>query len=157
MKILIFPSILIAVLLSLNTQAQVQAANQKVAAVAKNVQPKQTISSASDSLKLALDEAKSSFNTLFKPHLDTTTIMITNIDYEDSNLTVLKENLKKIKGVKAVSMQYKSSNVFLRVPYKGKPTDLWDKLPPASKSPFKMVEANDNSILLKFKNEKSLN
>jgi len=156
MKILIFPSIVLAILFSLHTEAQVHAANQKVEAATKMAQPKQTISSASDSLKQAIDDAKSSFNTLFKPHLDTTTIMITNIDYEDSNLNVLKENLKKIKGVKAISMQYKSSNVVLRVPYKGKPTDLWDKLPSSSKSPFKMVEANENSILLKFKNDKAL-
>lgn len=155
MKILIFPLIAIALLFSLNTKAQLQAA-KKVEDATKKAQPKQTISSASDSLKSAINDAKSSFNTLFKAHLDTTTIMISNIDYEDSNLNILKENLKKIKGVKAVSMQYKSSNVFMRVPYKGKPTELWDKLPTSCKNPFKMVEADDNSILLKFKNDQAL-
>ena len=152
MKIPIYPFLLATtILFYLNTEAQVQTASQK-----KPLPSKQTISSASDSLKTAIDDAKSSFNTLFKPHLDTTTIMISNIDYEDSNLNMLKENLKKIKGVKAVSMQYKSSNVVLRVPYKGKPTDLWDKLPSSCKNPFKIVEASDNSILLKFKNDQAL-
>ena len=152
MKIPIYPFLLATtILFYLNTEAQVQTASQK-----KPLPPKQTISSASDSLKTAIDDAKSSFNTLFKSHLDTTTIMISNIDYEDSNLNMLKENLKKIKGVKAVSMQYKSSNVVLRVPYKGKPTDLWDKLPSSCKNPFKIVESSDNSILLKFKNDQAL-
>jgi hypothetical protein len=45
---------------------------------------------------------------LFGSKRDTITITVANIDYDDSNLTVLKENLKLAKDVKAVTMQYKS-------------------------------------------------
>jgi hypothetical protein len=146
MKILYFVSIGFGILFSLSIEAQPHPVSQKTVA------PKQTMSSASDSLKMALNDAKTSFNTLFKGHRDTTTIMISDIDYEDSNLNVLKESLKKLKGVKAMSMEYKSSTIFLKVPYKGKPTDLWDQLPYPVKTPFKLVEANENNLILKFKN-----
>lgn len=149
MKFIYLISSAIPILFSVNMNAQVYPTSQNKAA------PKQTMSSASDSLKMAVSDAKNSFNTLFKGHKDTTTIMISDIDYEDSNLTVLKENLKKLKGVKSVSEQYKSNNVMLKVPFKGKPTDLWDDLPSYSKVPFKLIEAGDNSITLKFKNDKT--
>lgn len=145
MKIVYFVSFSIGVLFSVSLKAQTHGASQK------KVEQKQTMSSASDSLKLAINDAKTSFNTLFKGHRDTTTIMIPDIDYEDSNLNVLKESLKKLKGVKAMSMQYKSSAIFLKVPYKGKAADLWDQLPYPAKMPFKLVEANENSLVLKYK------
>ena len=138
-----------AILFSVNIDAQVYPTPQKKAA------PKQTISTASDSLKMAVNDAKKSFNTLFKSHRDTTTIMISDIDYEDSNLAILKDNLKKLKGVRSVSMQYKSNTAMIKIPYKGKSTDIWDNLPPYSKVPFKLIEESDNSITLKFKNDKN--
>lgn len=152
-KIIIYPILFtIGVFFSLNIEAQPHtSALKKDTSAQKKAQPKQTLSSATDSLKLAINDAKTSFNTLVKVHRDTTTIMISNIDYEDSNLNILKENLKKIKGVKAISLQYKSSTVLLKIPFKGKPTDLWDQLASSSKRPFKLVEANENSILLEFK------
>jgi hypothetical protein len=134
-------------LVSINTDAQVK----KV--VPQKITPKQTMSSTSDSIKMAVNDAKTSFNTLFKGHKDTTLIQISNIEYEDPNLTNLKECLKKLKGVKTVSMQYSASNVILKIPFRGKPTDLWDELPAPSKAPFKLIEASDNEIMLKFKND----
>lgn len=148
MKIVYPVSFTIGILFSLSTQAQPHTAAKK------KVEQKQTLSSASDSLKFAINDAKTSFNTLFKVHRDTTTIVIPDIDYEDPNLNVLKESLKKLKGVKAMSMEYKSSTIFLKIPYKGKPADLWDQLPYPVKTPFKLVEANENNLILKFKNEK---
>ncbi len=150
MKIIYLISFGMAILFSLNVSAQVYPAPPK------KVSPIQTMSSASDSIKMALHDAKTSFNTLFKGHKDTTTIIISNIDYEDSNLTTLKENLKKLKGVKSVSMEYKSSTVLLKIPFKGKPTDLWDQLPPPAKAPFRLIEASENYISVKFKNDKTL-
>lgn len=132
------------------TQKQVNSATQK-----KTVQT-HTLSNTSDSVKAALNDAKTSFNTLFKGHKDTTFIKISNIDYEDSNLDNLKGNLKKLKGVRSVTMQYSSSNVLLKVPFKGKPTELWDELPSTAKAPFKLIEAGDNDIMLKFKNDKAV-
>jgi hypothetical protein len=120
----------------------------------KTQAPKPSMKSASDSLKMAINDAKSSFNTLFKNHRDTEAIMISNIEYEDPNLANLKESLKKLKGVKSVSEQYKSSNAVLKIPYKGKPTEMWDELPASVKAPFKLVEAGDNYISLQFKNDK---
>jgi len=90
----------------------------------------------------------------FAALLSSFTSPISNIEYEDSNLANLKENLKKLKGVKSVSEEYKSSNALLKIPFKGKPTDLWDELPASVKAPFRLVEAGDNFISLKFKNDK---
>lgn len=58
------------------------------------------MTAAADSLKMAINDAKTSFSTLFKGHKDTTTIMIAEIDYDYPGLTLLKESLKKVKGVK---------------------------------------------------------
>ena len=102
-----------------------------------------------------MNDAKSSFNTLFKSHKDTAVIAISDVEYEDSNLANLKECLKKLKGVKSISEEYKSSNAVLKIPYKGKPTDLWDQLPAFVKAPFRLVEAGDNFISLKFKADKN--
>jgi hypothetical protein len=138
-----------ALLLSFPSTGQVKHGQQQ-----QTVAPKPSMKTAADSIKLAINDAKSSFNTLFKTHRDTAAIAISNIEYEDSNLANLKEGLKKLKGVKSVSEQYKSSNAVLKIPFKGKPTDLWDKLPASVKAPFRLVEAGDNYISLKFKNDK---
>lgn len=137
-------------LVSVNIEAQVNTTAQKKAPT-----PKQSLSVTADSLKSSVNDAKNSFQTLFKGHRDTTIIKITDIEYEDSNLVVLKENLKKIKGVKSISMHYSESAVILKVPFKGKPTELWDELPFAAKAPFKLIEAGDNDLQLKFKNDKA--
>jgi hypothetical protein len=115
--------------------------------------PTPSLKSESDSLKMAINDAKSSFNTLFKSHRDTEAIMISNVDYEDPNLANLKESLRKLKGVKSVTEQYKSSNAVLKIPFKGRPTEMWDQLPAAVRAPFKLLEAGDNYISLKFKTD----
>lgn len=114
---------------------------------------KPSLKNASDSIKMAINDAKSSFNTLFKTHKDTDAILISNIEYEDPNLANLKEGLKKLKGVKMVSEEYKSSNAVLKIPFKGKPTEMWDALPASVKAPFKLVEAGENYISIRFKTD----
>ncbi|MGN6531137.1 MAG: hypothetical protein ACTHK0_05235 [Ginsengibacter sp.] len=133
---------------SFNSLSQASRGSQQKTAAAKP-----SLKNTSDSLKMAVNDAKESFNTIFKGHRDTASIIISNIEYEDPNLQNLKENLKKLKGVKSVSEQYKSSNAVLKIPFKGKPTDLWDELPMPVKAPFKLIEASDNFISLKFKND----
>ena|SRR5690242_1905920 len=127
----------------------------KTGQVEQTAAAKSSMKSAADSIKWAINDAKSSFNTLFKSHKDTAAIAISNVEYEDSNLANLKECLKRLKGVKSVSEEYKSSNAVLRVPYKGKPTDLWDQLPASVRAPFRLVEAGDHFISLKFKDDKN--
>ena len=106
----------------------------------------------SDSLKQAVTNLKSSFNTLFGGKKDTITITVSDVDYDDTNLTHLKESLKTCKGVKPLHMQYRSGNAIIEVSYKGTPTNLWDNVPAGIKKPFKLLEANDNNILLKYRN-----
>lgn len=132
--------------------AQVKSANQPGKPVAQANKPStKTFSNTSDSLKMALNDVKTSFNTLFKARRDTISIMIQNIEYDDNNLSVLKDYLKKTKGVKAVLMQYKAATALVEVMFKGKSTELWDELPKESKEPFKLIEANDNNITLQYK------
>lgn len=141
----------IVLFLSVQIQAQSRTSTQKPN-TAKQPPPKESMTAAADSLKMAVNDAKTSFKTLFKGHTDTTTITIAGIDYEDPGLNLLKESLKKVKGVKSVSMEYKSSTALLKVDFKGKPTNLWDQLDAQAKTPFKLVEAGDNDIVLKCKN-----
>ena len=132
--------------------------NQAKAPAATTRSPQKTLSDQTDSLKKAtkdiktsMNDVKTSFSTLFGGKRDTIAIAIANIEYDDASLASLKENLKKLKGVKSVIMQYKSSAALLEVSFKGKATDLWDKLPADAKSPFKLVEAGDNNITLENK------
>jgi hypothetical protein len=113
--------------------------------------PPKTLSDRSDSLKMAFADVKTSLNSWFKSRRDTISILIQNIEYDDANLVTLKEYLKKSKGVKSVLMQYKSATAIMEVMFKGKSTDLWDELPHESKDPFKLLEANDNSLTLQYK------
>jgi hypothetical protein len=157
MKLICLISFLIALLLSTNTGAQVRPASQKAAnqsgGPSSQKASKPTMTQAADSLKMAMNDAKNSFNTLFKGHKDTTTISISNIEYGDPNLSVLKDELKKIKGIKEVSTQFQSNTITLKVPFKGNPTDLWDKLPSNSKAPFKVIEATNNNMVLEYLNK----
>lgn len=49
-------------------------------------------------------------------------------------------------------MGYKSSTAILKVPFKGKPTSIWDELDAPEKTTFKLVEVGDNDLVLKLKN-----
>jgi hypothetical protein len=144
----IFLLFIAVILFSVISTAQVKHGPQQ-----KTVAAKPSMKTTADSIKLAVNDAKSSFNTLFKAHRDTEAIMISNVEYEDPNLANLKESLKKLKGVKTVSEEYKSSNAVLKVPFKGKPAEMWDQLPASVKAPFKLVEAGDNYITVKFKTD----
>lgn len=118
---------------------------------AGTVQSKPSFTSASDSLKFAINDFKSSMNNLFGGRKDTIALIISNVDYDDANLEGLKENLKKLKTAKLLGMQYKASVAKIELSFKGKSIDLWDQLPPESKKAFKIIEANDNSLMLENK------
>jgi hypothetical protein len=157
MKLICLISFSITLLFSINTGAQVRPASAKTSnqngGPASQKASKPTMTEAADSLKMAMSDAKNSFNTLFKGHKDTTTISISNIEYGDPNLSVLKDELKKIKGIKSVSTEFQSNTITLKVPFKGNPTDLWDRLPSNSKVPFKVIEATNNNIVLEYVNK----
>ncbi|MCY7292941.1 MAG: hypothetical protein LH615_12245 [Ferruginibacter sp.] len=107
-----------------------------------------------DSVKMAINNIKNAFgavNKFFTPKRDTITIMIADIDYDNSNLALLKENLKKLKAVSSVLMHYKLSTAIIEIICKSKAPDLWDKVPLNAKQAFKILEANDNNIVLKYK------
>ena len=129
------------------TKASSTQNNQAKAQPAVSQKPA-TMSQAADSIKYAVSDFKKSMNTLFSVKKDTIQIFVSDIEYDDANLTGLKESLKKVKGGKFVNMQYKASNAVLEVCFKGNSTPLWDELPPESKKGFKIVEANDNNLTL---------
>lgn len=110
--------------------------------------PKPTFTSASDSLKFAIRDFRSSMNNLFGSKKDTVALIISNVEYDDPGLELLKEDIKKLKGAKFLGMQFKSSIARLDISYKGKPTELWDILPEETRKSFKIVEANETNLLL---------
>ena len=106
MKAVCFISFGAALFISLQIQAQTRSPRQNQNS-GKSAPPKETMSQAADSIKFSINDAKTSFHTLFKGHKDTTTITISGIDYDDPGLSSLKESLKKARGVKQFSMEYK--------------------------------------------------
>src|SRR6476661_7482275 len=144
-------------LISFSSRAQNQTARARPSSSSKTSQSagpsgNQSLAVKTDSLKMAMNDLKSSFNSLFGNKRDTISIYISNIEYDDNNLSILKDDLKKVKGVKAVNMQYKQSAAMLDISFKGKSAELWDKLPIEARSPFKLVEAGDYNITLLYKN-----
>jgi hypothetical protein len=133
-------------------QAKTAAPAKTISASSKTSKPS---GNSSDSFSNAVDNLKTSFGNVFGSKRDTVTITVANIDYDDSNLTALKENIKMIKDVKSVSMQYKSGAAKVFVLYKGVATDLWDKLPAEIKKPFKLTDAGNNNIALQCRNTTS--
>ena len=106
------------------------------------------MSQAADSIKYAVTDFKKSMNQLFGNKKDTIQIFIADVDYDDINLSALKESLKKIKGGKFVTMHYKASNAVLEVCYKGSSSELWDQIPVDSRKAFKITEASDYTMTL---------
>ena len=109
---------------------------------------------ASDSLKMAFTNLKSAFSDvskLFARKSDTMSIVIPQVEYDNSSLAQLKENLKKVKGVRSVTMRYTTTTATLQIAYKGKPTDVWDTLPADVKAAFKVMELGDTGITLQCK------
>jgi hypothetical protein len=107
-----------------------------------------------DSLKMAFTNLKNallSANKLFTGKADTMTLTILGVDYDNLSLSLLKENIQKMKIVKAVGMTYSSSTAILEIAYKGKPTDIWDSVPVDLRTKFKLTEAGESSILVKYK------
>ncbi len=128
-----------------NVFAQTKSSGQ----TAKNTNTTTSKSSKGDtSLSQSLKDFKNLFEKKKQPGI---VISVTGIEYEDDNLTLLKENIKKIKGVKSVSTIYKSGTAKLEIEYKGKPTDLWDELPKDSRALFKMVDAADSTMSVEYK------
>jgi hypothetical protein len=162
MKIYNLYAVALASIFSIAAVAQTKTSQSKTASQTNSSAnqakaPAPSLSAQTDSLKMAVKDIKTSFNSLFGSKRDTIVIMISNIDYDDVNLATLKDNLKKLKGVKSVMMQYKSASALLEVSFKGKATDLWDKLPVEAKASFKLLEAGDNNITLENKNAKAAN
>jgi hypothetical protein len=120
----------------------------------KSAPPKQeTLAQATDSLNKSVRDIKTSFGKLFGGKTDTTSIQISGIDYDDVNLSHLRENLKELREVRSIVMQYNSGNATIKVAFKGRAssTDLWDNLSPVTKQPFKLINASDNNLTLEYK------
>ncbi len=148
-KHVLFVSVNLMMFLSL--VAQTKSTNNSTA---KNQSSKNTsFSQSMDSLKKEFNDLKSVFKGKNKAG-EIISISIAGIDYDDVNLSELKENLKTIKGVKGVDMKYKSGNATIEVNFNGKAPDLWDELSQESKQFFKVKDAEDNSIVAQYTNTK---
>lgn len=138
--------------------------NDKITNAEKNVnQADTTLKKSANALTSSaktLTDLKNSFGTMFSRKStfgDTTAILISGIDYDDQNLSGLKENIKKVKGVKSLTTGYKSGAATILVSFKGSATQLWDEVPGNEKQFFKLIEAGDHSIILQYKNVQAPN
>jgi hypothetical protein len=118
------------------------------------VQSSTATMTAQDSLKKSISEIKTAFSgmsKLFARKSDTISLLVSNIDYDNSNLTLLKDNLKKLKGVWSVIMHYNGTTAMMEIACKENSSDLWDKLPANLKSYFKVAEFGDKVIKLSYR------
>ncbi|MHB1177324.1 MAG: hypothetical protein ACYCZO_03240 [Daejeonella sp.] len=133
-------------------QAQIETTPEN-SSPAMNGNPQHAPLTRSDSLKMAIANVKNAFNAaskLFAAKRDTITIVIPDIDYDNISLLLLREHIKRIKGVRAVAMNYNLSTAKLEIEYKGKPATLWDNIHPDARIKFKLIEAGENNITLKY-------
>ena len=109
---------------------------------------------AQDSLKQSFANLKNALvnvNKFFARNSDTMSIVVVDIDYDNSYLTQLKDGIKKLKNVRSVVMRYGGTTATMEIIYKGKPTDVWDNLAAAVKSAFKIAELGDKNIKLNYR------
>ena len=101
--------------------------------------------------------AKNAIGSLFKSKKSSNQIVIAiaGIEFEDENLTVLKDGISKAKGVKSASAEYKSGTATIEISYKGKPSELWQDVSKDAKKSFKLVEMGDDNIILEYRNSKN--
>ena len=109
---------------------------------------------AQDSLKQSISQIKNAFtdiNKLLARKRDTMSIVVSDIDYDNINLAQLKDNLKKVKGVRSVDIKFNGTTATMEIAYKGEATNVWDSLPVTTKSAFKVSEIGDKNIKLSYK------
>jgi hypothetical protein len=150
LRLSILPAVLFATCLSIQSNAQAGAQSGAKPKTTSGQKPTSQGNSI-DSLKMAINN----FKTLFKKKGgDTITVQVADIEYEDSNLSLLKDNLRSTKGVKNVSMNYKSGNAFFDIVFKGKASDLWDAQSGSLKQSFKLQEAGDKNLVLAYRGKR---
>lgn len=145
-------AILFATSLSIHLNAQTGANQSTTKGKTTNSQKPASQGNSIDSLKMAFNNIKSLFGK--KKGGDTITVLVSDIEYEDTNLALLKDNLRSTKGVKNLAMNYKSGNAIFDIIFKGKPSDLWDAQSINLKQSFKLQEAGDKNLVLAYHSKK---
>ena len=84
-------------------------------------------------------------------------VSVAGIEYDDANLTKLKESIKANKKVQDVKQSFSQNTAKLSLIYSGDATELWDELPAAVKQPFKMITIENSKIDLQLKNSTATN
>ncbi len=82
-------------------------------------------------------------------------LSISDMEYEDDNLELLCNSLKSIPGVTEINKNYKNNTVGIGIKSKLTALSIWDAVPKNIRKLFKMIESNDNAMLLKYKTETS--
>jgi len=144
----ILSAILFALCLSIQSNAQTGASSSATKTKTTTGQKPASQGNSIDSLKMAINNIKSLFGK--KKGGDTISVLVSDIEYEDSNLELLKDNFRSTKGVKNVAMNYKSGNAIFDIIFKGKPSHLWDAQSSNLKQSFKLQEAGDKNLVLAY-------
>lgn len=100
----------------------------------------------------AMKNLKTTMATVFGGARNQITIQITGIEYDDENLSLLKEEIKKIKGVKDMGTAYKAGTAKIALSFKGGTDELWQAIPKEARQSFKLTEATGNTIIAVYKN-----
>jgi len=169
-NIFLATAIILAASITINAAAQTKINNKVNNAVNKVNQTKATLDNAGATIattKQTIEDAKTILGDIFgndKKKKDSmkeeaaaasaspqVIIIINDIEYEDENLSLLKENIGKANGVKKVTKDFESGIATLKIVYGGTSSELWDSLPKESRTSFKLVKSGDNMITLSLK------
>lgn len=153
MKKIIFSLFILAgTIATLSSVAQVTTkANQKAAEInAAATNTSMTVSNTVNTVSTIKDVGSMLFGSK-KPRATTILqIVISNISYEDTCLSILKLKIEKIKGVKDIKTAFTKDVATLSIEVKKNitPDDIWQTIPAETKSSFEMEAMNDNNISL---------
>lgn len=104
-----------------------------------------------------LQDTKETFNNLtqtlggFFSNRNTIVMGFTGVEFGNEKLSQIQEHFKSIKGVKDVNKHLSEGAVTIKMKSKKGASQIWEKLPQELRSHFKVVQANENTMLMQYR------
>ena len=102
----------------------------------------------------SLVSAKNALQGMFagKPK-DSYFVAIAGIEDGNEDLDQLKHAIKNAKGVKEMATNFKDGTITIVIKGKSNASEIWDSLSKTDKQAFRIVQEDEKSILLEYKNK----
>ncbi|QFZ55521.1 hypothetical protein FEZ18_12265 [Oceanihabitans sp. IOP_32] len=113
-----------------------------------NTETKEALSTTKQTIK----DIGSIFKSKKEKTKQTININITDVEYGNSSLEMLKNAIKSTKSVKGVTKKFKNNTATFLVEFKKSADELWQNLPVKTKSKFKVLAIEEHSMSITLKN-----